>query len=363
MTHAGTPPCRPMALVLLMLLAGCTDPAPQGPPPLTRIKVIAAQFSDFAPKVTLTGTISAQVQSDLAFRISGKMIERTVDVGDHVTADQVLAKLDPQAQQANLESAKAAVQSAEAQLKQAAATFDRQKTLLANGFTTRRDHDSAEEAMRSAQALLDTAQAQLTSAQDQIAYTELKAGASGIITARYAEAGQVVEQARAIFTIAEDGSRDAVFDVYEAIFAEAERDRSIEITLVSDPRVTASANVREVSPAVDSSNGTVRVKTGLVATPPAMTLGAIVTGTGQLKHRQVIKLPPSVLFELDGKPAVWVVDPVRHAVALKPIVVERYVIGAVIVTSGIAPGDLVATAGIQLLRPGQQVAIAEGLAP
>jgi membrane fusion protein, multidrug efflux system len=363
MTHAGTPPCRPMALVLLMLLAGCTDPAPQGPPPLTRIKVIAAQFSDFAPKVTLTGTISAQVQSDLAFRVSGKMIERTVDVGDHVTADQVLARLDPQAQQANLESAKAAVQSAEAQLKQAAATFDRQKTLLANGFTTRRDHDSAEEAMRSAQALLDTAQAQLTSAQDQIAYTELKAGASGIITARYAEAGQVVEQARAIFTIAEDGSRDAVFDVYEAIFAEAERDRPVEITLVSDPRVTTTAKVREVSPAVDSSNGTVRVKTGLVATPPAMTLGAIVTGTGQLNQRQVIKLPSSVLFELDGKPAVWVVDPARHQVALKPIVVERYVIGAVIVTSGIAPGDLVATSGIQLLRPGQQVAIAEGPAP
>src|SRR5712675_107819 len=105
-----------------------------------------------------------------------KLIERNVDVGDHVTADQVLARLDPREQEANLESAKAGAQSAEAQLKQATANFERQKALMANGFTTRVNYDQPEEAQRTAQARLDTANAQLSSARDQLTYTILKAG-------------------------------------------------------------------------------------------------------------------------------------------------------------------------------------------
>jgi multidrug resistance efflux pump len=91
---------------------------------------------DFAPRVTLTGTIQAQVQNDLSFRLSGRIIQRNVDIGDHVTADQVLARLDPRTQEADVESAKAGVQSAEAQLKQATATYQRQKALIDAGFTT-----------------------------------------------------------------------------------------------------------------------------------------------------------------------------------------------------------------------------------
>src|SRR5712675_1385975 len=105
-----------------------------------------------------------------------KLIERNVDVGDHVTADQNLARLDPQEQEANLESAKAGAQSAEAQLKQATANFERQKALLASGFTTRSIYDQAEAALRTAQAQLDSANAQLSSASDQLTYTILKAG-------------------------------------------------------------------------------------------------------------------------------------------------------------------------------------------
>ena len=201
-----------VGILSLGLLAGCNDGAPEPQAPLARIDATTAEFVDFAPRATLTGTIMAQVQNDLSFRLSGKIIERNVDVGDHVTADQVLARLDPQTQQADVESAKAGVQSAEAQLKQATATFQRQKTLLDSGFTTRaRPIDQAEQSFRTAQASLDSANAQLTSAQDQLNYTILKAGESGMITARYAETGQVVEQARAIFTIAKDGPRDAVF--------------------------------------------------------------------------------------------------------------------------------------------------------
>ena len=86
-----------------------------------------------------------------------------------------------------------------------AAAFERQKDLLARGNTTRRDYDQAEAALRSAQAQLDQAHADLEVAQDQLSYTELRADADGIITARIAEVGQVVAQAQPIYTLARDG--------------------------------------------------------------------------------------------------------------------------------------------------------------
>jgi RND family efflux transporter MFP subunit len=202
-----------------------------------------------------------------------------------------LARLDPRTQEADVESAKAGVTSAQAQLKQATATFDREKSLLDSGFTTRNSFDQAEQSLRTAQAALDSANAQLASAQDQLSYTILRAGAAGVITARFAEVGQVVEPARAIFTIARDGPRDAVFDVYEAIFALVPDDAKARIALVSNPTVAADGTVREIAPAVDTSTGTVRVKVGIEQPPPAMTLGAVVTGSGSLKSSKVVMLP------------------------------------------------------------------------
>jgi RND family efflux transporter MFP subunit len=349
---------RGAALLLFALLSACNDGDGPSQAPLARIDVVTAKVVDFAPRVTLTGTIQAQVQNDLSFRLSGRIIERNVDVGDHVTADQVLARLDPRPQEADVEAAKAGVQSAEAQLKQATATFQRQKALIDSGFTTRTTFDQAEQSLRTAQASLDSANNQLTSAQNQLSYTILKAGESGVITARFAENGQVVEQARAVFTIAKDGPRDAVFDVYEAIFALVPDDAKAEITLVSDPKVTAEGTVREIAPAVDTNTGTVRVKVGIPQTPPAMTLGAVVTGSGDLKSSKAVILPWGALFEIDGKPAVWIVDPRSHTVSLRSIVVDAYLKDRIIVTSGLNSGDVVVTAGVQYLRPQQQVALA-----
>jgi membrane fusion protein, multidrug efflux system len=345
------------AQLCMAFLAGCNDDT-GSPAPLARIDAVTAKVVDFAPRVSLTGTIQAQVQNDLSFRLSGRIVERNADVGDHVTADQVLARLDPRPQEADVESAKAGVQSAEAQLKQATATYQRQKALIDSGFTTRTSFDQAEQSLRTAQASLDSANNQLTSAQNQLSYTILRAGESGVITARFAETGQVVQQAKAIFTIAKDGPRDAVFEVYEAIFALVPDDAKAEITLVSDPKVTAEGTVREVAPAVDTNTGTVRVKVGIPQTPPAMTLGAVVTGSGNLKSSKAVILPWGALFEIDGKPAVWIVDSRTNTVSLRPIVVDAYLKDRIIVASGLNSGDVVVTAGVQYLRPQQKVALA-----
>jgi RND family efflux transporter MFP subunit len=325
-------------------------------PALIRVTVTKARATEFAPTVTLTGTIKAPVETDLSFRVSGKVIERMVDVGHHVLPDQVLARLDPHYEEADLVSAKAGVLSAQAQLTQIQAHFTRQKSLLETGFTTRASYDSAEQALHSAQAQLASANAQLAWAQDQLSYTVLKASAAGVITARHAETGQVVAQANPIFTLARDGDRDAVFDVHETIFAQAAR-RPVQVSLVSDPGVTTQGEVREVSPAVDAVTGSVRVKVALSHVPQQMTLGASVTGSGHLKGHSAILLPSSALFELGGRPAVWVVDRTSFAVSLKPILVDRYSAEGAVITGGLNEGDLVVTAGLQFLRPGEKVAI------
>jgi len=339
----------------LCLLAGCKEDAP--PQPLTQVRAITVALSDFAPAITLTGVVRAQTQSDLSFRLAGKIRERLVNPGEHVTADQVLARLEPEEQKADLEAAKAGVQSAEALYRQAAATFERQKSLLATGNTTRREYDQADANQRSAQAQLDQARGQLSSAQDQLSYTELRAGADGIIIARSAEAGQVVAQAQPVYTLARDGARDAVFNVHEWALANLVFDKGLAVSLVADPAVATVGDMREISPAVDPSTMTVAVKIGLRQTPPAMVLGALVNGTGPMKQHKVFLLPWGAIFESDGKPAVWVVEPTAKTVSLKPIVIDRYSRDSIAVTGALEPGQIVVSAGAQALRPGQKVEI------
>jgi RND family efflux transporter MFP subunit len=353
-------PC--VCVVALGLLAGCKQDA-TAQRPLTRVKAVTAELADFAPAITLTGIIAARVETELSFRVAGKISERLVNVGDHVIRDQVLARLDPVEQQAEVDSAKAGMQSAQAQLQQATASFDRQKNLLATGNTTRRDHDQAEAALRSAEAQLDQARAQLTSAEDQLSFTVLRADADGIVTARSAEAGQVVAQAQAVYAVARDGARDAVFNVHEWALANIAADKGLVISLVSDPAVKNLGDVREISPAVNPSTMTITVKVGLRQTPPAMNLGSIVNGVGPMKQRKVFLLPWGALFEIDGAPAVWLIDPGSNTVSLKPVTIDRYIRDVVAISEGLQSGQRVVTAGVQLLRPGQKVEIAAETKP
>jgi RND family efflux transporter MFP subunit len=187
----------------------------------------------------------------------------------------------------------------------------------------------------------------------------LRAGAPGIITARNAEAGQVVQAAQAVFTIAQDGGRDAVFNVYESVFGNELADGTVAITLVNDPGIMATGHVREVSPTVDPASGTVRVKIGLNGASASMPLGAAVTGTARFKPHHVVALPWSAMTSKGGQPAMWVVDPATKAVALKPVVIDGYGAGTIFVRDGLAAGAVVVTAGAQLLSPGQVVAPTE----
>jgi RND family efflux transporter MFP subunit len=339
------------------LLAACkSEPAPPVPP--TRVKAVAVEVVDFAPPITFTGVVSARNEADLSFRLSGKIADRYVNPGQHVKAGELLARLDPEEQQAELAAAQAGVASAQAQLRQAAADFERQQRLLSTGNTTRREHDQAEAAQRSAQALLQQATADEQSARERLSFTELRVDAPGIITRRWAEAGQVVAQAQPIYTIARDGPRDAVFNIHEWALSNVVLDKSLPIAMVTDPAVKTVGDVWQISPVVNPTTATIKVKINLRETPPAMLLGSLVNAVGPMKSEKAVLLPWGSLFEIDGAPAVWTIDPASNTVSLKPVTINRYMKDYIAVASGLKGGDVVVTAGVQMLRPGQKVEIA-----
>ncbi|MGU3540190.1 efflux RND transporter periplasmic adaptor subunit [Methylobacterium sp. A54F] len=325
----------------------------------TLVRTVTARAERVAVDVIFTGDIQAQAQTSVSFRTNGKIAERRVEVGDHVGADQVLARLDPQEQRANLDNARAALTSAEALLTQAKLGFERQKALMASGYTTRPSYDNAEQQLRTTQAAVDSAKAALGTAQEQFSYTELRSGVDGIVLSRTLETGQVVQAGQSVLVVAQDGPRDAVFNVYEALLATPPDSKRVRVVLQSDPSVATEGGVREIAPSVDPASGTVRVKVGLDATPTAMGLGAVVIGRGEFRPNEAVVLPWSALYRWRSQPAVWIRDPRAGTVAPRPVTIARYGSDTIVLASGVAPGEEVVTAGIQFLRPGQQVTLAD----
>ena len=319
------------------------------------VRIAPAHFEEREQTVTVTGEVAARVETDLSFRVGGRITAWFVDVGDTVREGQVLAELDPEEQTADVEAAEAGVRAAEAQLKLARTNYDRQQSLFNDGISTQRDLDDAETALRTAESAREAAVAQRDTAREVLSYTELRAPADGIVTARLAEAGQVAQAAQTMFTLADNGPRDAVFDVYESLFFANPSKDGVVVTLLSDDKVRTTGNVREVSPTIDAATGTVRVKIGLDRTPPEMTLGASVVGVGALAPRRVAVVPWQALSGIGRKPALWVVDEASGTVSLRAVDVLSYETGSALISGGIEEGEIYVADGTKLLRPGQKV--------
>lgn len=340
---------------LPLLLVACGPTADATPPPARPVRTATAEKGHVGEQVVLTGHINAENEAALAFRIGGRMIERLADVGDRVEPDRVLAKLDPQDELNALRSAQAALTAAQGQLVEASNNFDRQKQLLERGFTTKVLFDQAQQGLQTAQSRVDDAQAQLQLAKDRVSFTQLRANVVGSITARGAEAGEVVQPGQMIFQVARQDGRDAVFDVPAQVIRSATADPNIVVTLTDDPSVTATGRVRQVDPQADPITRTFRVKVSLIDPPAEMLLGATVTGRMQLETTSGISIPASALTSYNNHPAVWVVDPSTMTVSMRNVEVQRFDPATVIISQGLDGGEIVVSAGIQALYPGRKV--------
>jgi RND family efflux transporter MFP subunit len=343
------------AFALLALLTACKPVEEPEPEPIRPVRVVTIETREGGETVTLTGRVEAQEKVNLSFRVGGRMIERSVNVGDQVRAGQVVARLEPETARNTLKSARANLTAARARLVEAQNNFERHRPLMDRGFITRAMFDQAEQAYRSAQAQVDSARAQVSTAETQLSYTNLIADSSGTVTTRGAEPGEVVAAGQTIVQLAREGGRDAVFDVPARVIETSSADAQVQVVLSSDPKVQTTGRVREVAPQADPVTRTFKVRIGLNNPPTAMRLGSTVTGSVQLGAGPGIEIPASALMATNQRPAVWILDPATNTVSLRNIEVLRYNLDRVAVADGLQSGDIVVTAGVQTLRPGQQV--------
>ena len=342
------------AALIAATVTGCDKPVPPAAQ-VRPVRAVTVERRAEGETVSLTGHVRAKDEVSLAFRLDGRMVERLVNIGDVVTAGQVVAKLDPMIQQNVLRTSEGNLASLQAQLTDARLAFGRQEKLIKNGWTPQAKFDEAQQKLASIEAQVDASQAQLRTAKEQLSYTVLHADGPGVVTAVGAQPGEVVQAGKMIVEVARQGPLDAIFDVPEQLIRNGPRDGVVEIALTNDPTVRATGRVREVAPQADTTTRTWRVKVGLINPPEAMRLGATVTGSIKLAAPPGMELPASALTEANGQPAVWVVDPQSKTVSLREVDVSRYDPGSVVISKGLENGEVVVTAGVQVLHPGQKV--------
>jgi RND family efflux transporter MFP subunit len=344
-------------LITVSVLSACSKPTP-AEEPVRAVKVMTVGADTQHSSAEYSGEVRARVESRLGFRVAGKIIRRSVEIGQKVRAGEVLAQLDPQDYKLNADAARAQVAAAATNRDLAAADFRRFKDLRAQNFISSAELDRRESTLKAAQAQFDQAQAQLTGQGNQVAYTTLVADASGVVTAVDADVGQVVAAGTPIVRIAQDGPRDVVFSVPEDKVQAVRVGTTAQVALWASQQ-TLLGKVREVAASADPVTRTYSIKLTMDG-KDVLPLGATVTVTAAaFAHgdKPVIKLPTSALLRDGNSSAVWLLDQASMTVQLKPIEIATADGNEVVISKGLEPGMQVVVAGVHVLQPGQKVTL------
>ena len=342
------------ALALLPLLAACSEQATSAAPRAERpVQVQRVAFQPADASREFVGVVRARHETDLGFRVAGKMIARRINVGDTVQAGDVVAELDPQDLDLQVESAQAELAAATSNLTDAAAEEARYANLKTRGAVAIADYDHKRAAKDEAVGRLERARRALDLAGNQRAYAQLKADVDGVITATLAEPGQVVALGQPVARLAHHGEMEALVALPETWLGEA-RKADATIVLWSDPGHSFAAHLRELSPQADATTRTYAARFTIEQPGDAVALG--MTATVKLSHAsaQVARLPLSAILNRGTGPAVYLVDG-AGALELRPVTVATFTENAALVSAGIQDGDSVVTLGVQKLVAGEQV--------
>ena len=352
-------PVRITLLVLLAALSACKeDQQTDAAPPVRPVLSVVAQERVTDTLGPFAGTIEPRYKTDLGFRIFGRMVARFVDVGAVVKKGQELAALDPAAQVLGVRSAEAAVANAEAQFVNAEAEEARQRDLVQRNFTPQAQFDLIQRNRETTAANLTRARASLHKARDLLAFTQLEADFDGVVTARYAEPGQVLTAGQKVLTLARPEVREAVIAVPDALADALSHPNDFTMIVDLDHVVSMkAAAVRGVDPTADPTTRTRTIFLTLNDPPAAFRLGITISVAVTRPVSPRIDLPATALLEKDGKPFVWVVDPAKSTVALREITVASRSEEAITVTGGVSAGERIVIAGVHSLAPGQVVKV------
>ena len=336
-------------------LVACSKPAP----PLDDVRpvrVITLAADTAGERLEFSGDVRPRYESQLGFRVGGKIVERKVDVGATVKRGDVLMRLDPQDLRLAESQARATLRAAETERDLARADYKRHVDLRAQNFVSQAVLDTKQSALKAAQANVDAARAGLRGQSNQSNYTNLAADADGVVTAIEAEVGQVVQPGSPVVRVARTVEKEVVIGIPEDKVGQLRAAGDVSVRLWANEAVAFPGKIREVSPVADPATRTYTVK---VALPKSADVRLGMTATVELatggNGPAGLRLPLTALVQHKGASSVWIVE--NGAVKLVPVQVVGQVRNDVLVTGQIAAGQNVVTAGVNLLKNGQKVRI------
>jgi RND family efflux transporter MFP subunit len=346
--------------VLAVALAGCNETVAQKAAPSRPVLVAAVHYEAESPERSFVGTIRPRIETDMGFRVPGKVAKRLVEVGQTVDVGQPLATLDEVDLKLQAEQAEAEFRAATGVQAQAGAAETRAKELRAKGWATDAQLDQAKASADEARARLNRAQRSVELTNNSLSYATLLADSRGVVTATLIDAGQVVAAGQTAVRVARFAEKEAVVAIPETLLGRA-KDGVASVSLWSEPNKTYAAKLREIAPAADPATRTYLAKFSLPGAGDSVSLGMTATLTlCDPATTRVARLPLSALFSEGGNPSLYVVDD-NGDVALKPVAVKSYDSNNVVISGGVDEGAKVVVLGVQKLDPAQKVRVVSSL--
>jgi len=338
------------------LMAGGSKPATKDPRLLSpRVEVFAAQAAGSIRR-TFTGIVEARVQSDLGFRVGGKILERSVNMGQRVQKGQMLMRLDPVDLKLSLAAQEANVEAARAKYTQAKADEARYAALVKSGAVSHQEYDQARATLDSAKAQLDAAEAQARVSNNSSEYAVLLADADGVIVRTLSEPGQVVAAGQTVIQLAHDGPREALINLPEGVRPDLGTTASARL-FARDHMY--QARLRELSNAADPASRTFAARYVLEGEAASTPIGSTVTIDIELLTKQTsgskcVQLPVGAIHDRGSGPGVWIVDD-KSEVKFRSVTIASIGQEQVVLSSGVQAGEKVVALGAHLLHEGQVV--------
>jgi RND family efflux transporter MFP subunit len=340
--------------LLPFVLAACTDATsstdPRTQPPLVRVEAVK---NSAGSERSFTGIVAARVQSDLGFRVSGKVLERLVDTGQNVRRGQPLMRIDPKDLGLALQAQAQAVIAAQARVRQTSQEASRYQALVATGAVSKSAYDKVKADAESARAELNAAQAQATVARNQTSYAVLLADADGVVVETLAEPGQVVAAGQVVVRVAHAGPREAIIELPETLRPAI---GSTGRATLYGSGLTGSAQLRQLSDAANRQTRTFEARyvlSGRLTDAPLGSTISIQLSDGQLDPAQ--QVPIGAIFDSGKGAGVWLVEGETPRVTWRAVQIVRLGDEAASVVGKLKAGDRVVALGAHLLHEGEQV--------